>query len=208
MPQTRSPDDDPNPPTLAGAPTSRPLDEVPELAEAAARLLRAPTATLDLTEAEARVVAGCMRLKNYPRGATLLRQGDKSNTSYMLLLITGEVTVDTVDSGQTDMVAISVLGPGNLIGELGMLDGAARSASCTAASAVQAASLSRSGLQKLIAERPAVAAKLMAAISRRIAERLRALTEQLQMYAQLTAAQAGEIERLKLQRGPVRGPKG
>ena len=201
MQPTQPPTEEPGGATFAGAPASRALEEVPELAEAAARLLRTPMAMLDLTEAEARSVAGYMRLKYFPRGAVLLRQGDKSNSSYMLLVITGEVSVDTAEAGRPDAVAISVLGPGNLVGELGLLDGAARSASCSAATAVQAASLSRNGLLKLIAERPAVAAKLMAAISQRIADRLRALGEQIQMYAQLTAAQAAEIERLKTQRG-------
>ena len=62
---------------------------------------------------------------------------------------------------------------------------------------MQAASLSRNGLNRLIEQRPAVAAKLMAGISQRISERLRALGEQLQMYAQLVSAQQAEIDKLK-----------
>ena len=191
---------DPSAATTAGVPRSRPLSEVPELAEVAARLLRTPTATLDIDDADARVVVSQMRLTYFPRGASMVRQGDTTNTNFMLLVISGEVAVDTADPGQPNAVAISVLGPGNLIGEMGMLDGGARSASCTAATAVQAASLSRGGLQRLIDQRPAVAAKLMAGISQRIAERLRALGEQLQMYAQLVGAQQAEIEKLKAQR--------
>ena len=40
----------------------------------------------------------------------------------------------------------------------------------------------------------------MAGISQRIAERLRALGEQLQMYAHLVGTQQAEIEKLKAQR--------
>ena len=188
---------DPSAATTAGMPRSRPLDEVPELAAVAARLLRTPATTLDLNDAEARLIASQMRLIYFAPGASLVREGDKLHTSYMLLVITGEVAVDTADAGRPDAVAISVLGPGNLIGEMGLLDGGARSASCTAATAVQAASLSRNGLNRLIEQRPAVAAKLMAGISQRISERLRALGEQLQMYAQLVSAQQAEIDKLK-----------
>ena len=186
--------------TSAGVPRSRPLSEVPELAEVAARLLRTPGATLDIDDADARFIVSQMRLVYFARGAALVRQGDKTHTNYMLLIISGEVAVDTAEAGQPDAVAISVLGPGNLVGEMGMLDGLARSASCTAATAVQAASLSRNGLQRLIEQRPAVAAKLMAGISKRMAERLRALGEQLQIYAQIVAAQQAEIDKLKAPR--------
>ena len=188
---------DRNDATSAGAPRTRALSEVPELAEVAARLLHTPGATLDIDDADARLIVSQMRLVYFARGASLVRQGDKDNTNYMLLIITGEVAVDTAAAGQGDAVAISVLGPGNLVGEMGLLDGGARSASCTAATAVQAASLSRNGLQRLIEQRPAVAAKLMAGISKRMAERLRALGEQLQIYAQIVAAQQAEIDKLK-----------
>ena len=79
-----------------------------------------------------------------------------------------------------------------------MLDGAPRSATCRAVSDVQAAGLSRQDLQRLIDEHPKVAARLLVAISQRIGDRLRAMGEQLRLYARLTAAQQMEIDRLKL----------
>jgi CRP-like cAMP-binding protein len=66
---------------------------------------------------------------------------------------------------------------------------------------VQAAGLSRAGLAQIMNEHPAVAAKLMAMLAARIAERLRALSEQLQIYARLTDRQADEIRRLKAGQG-------
>ena len=43
----------------------------------------------------------------------------------MLLVLTGEVSVQTADAGTGEPVVISVLGPGNVIGAMGLLDGRA-----------------------------------------------------------------------------------
>ncbi len=183
--------------TSTGVLRTRPLEDNPELARLAATLLRTSSATLDLSEEEASRVVFYLRLVHFPRGSTLIREGDRNNTSFMLLLLSGDVSVDMADEGQPERLAVSVLGPGNLIGEMGLLDGAPRSATCRAVSDVQAAGLSRQDLQRLIDEHPKVAARLLVAISQRIGDRLRAMGEQLRLYARLTAAQQMEIDRLK-----------
>jgi CRP/FNR family transcriptional regulator, cyclic AMP receptor protein len=76
------------------------------------------------------------------------------------------------------------------------LDGSPRSATCTAVSAVRAAGLSRKGLEALLQAHPAVAARLALGLAQRIGERLRALGQQLQIYAQLNASQKAELDRL------------
>ncbi len=68
---------------------------------------------------------------------------------------------------------------------MALLDGAPRSATCTAVSAVQAAGLARRGLERLIDEHPRVAARLMVVLAQHMAERLRALDDQLRMYGQI-----------------------
>ena len=89
-----------------------------------------------------------------------------------------------------------MLGPGSLIGEMGLVDGHARLASCTATSAVRCANLSRAALEKLSADDPATAAKLMLAVSSRIADRLRDTTEKLKLYSQLVLAMQQEIDHM------------
>ena len=79
-------------------------------------------------------------------------------------------------------MTISVLGPGNIIGEMGLLDGSPRSATCIASPAVQAGGLSRKALERLIEDNPQVGAKLMTGLAKRLAERLRAMSEQIGMY--------------------------
>jgi CRP/FNR family transcriptional regulator, cyclic AMP receptor protein len=89
-----------------------------------------------------------------------------------------------------------VLGPGSLIGEMGLLDGAPRSASCIAMSEVRCALLTRDALNQLLNDDPSTAAKLMMAISLRIAQRMRESQEKLKLYAQLTQAMNEEINEL------------
>jgi CRP-like cAMP-binding protein len=184
----------PDPSTLAWA---RPLSDAPELAERAADLLRTPGALLNLAPAEAASVVAQMRLVHFGAGVTLFREGDGMRLDHMLLLLDGEVSIDMAATGRPGPVAISVVGPGSVIGEMALLDGAPRSASCTTVSAVQAAGLSRKGLETLIDQQPRAAAKLLVGLGARTAERLRALGDQLQMYAALVEDQQCAIERLR-----------
>lgn len=206
---------DPNPSAPASranaAPVSgrtRPIAEAPELVELAVELLRTPSALTALTPAEARCVVGYMRTVSYPAGATVMREGDQAHTGYMLLLLSGEVSTETVRPGadaavpgdRSDAVSISVLGPGNLFGEMGLLDGEPRSVSCIAATRIDAAGLSREALELLLRDHPAVGARLMTAIAKRLADRLRAAGDQLRFYAQICGDMQQQIDRLKLQR--------
>ena len=186
--------------SAAPASRTRPIAEAPELAQAAAELLRTPSALTALTADEARCVVAYMRLVSYPVGATMMREGDQAHTGYMLLLLSGEVSVETVQAGCADVVSISVLGPGNLLGEMGLLDGEPRSVSCVAATRVEAAGLSREALELLIREHPAVGARLMTAVAKRLADRLRAAGDQLRIYSQLATDMQLEIDGLRRQR--------
>jgi CRP/FNR family cyclic AMP-dependent transcriptional regulator len=165
---------------------SRGFEESPALAAQAADLLRAPRTTFPLSAEDAVLIVNYMRLVNFPRSTMLFREGDDTHSNYMLLLLEGEVSVDSSQGNPHEPpVPISVLGPGSVIGEMSMIDGAPRSASCTAVSSVLAAGMSRQGLERLLEEHPRAAAHLLIVIARFTAERLRAMGDQLQMYAQI-----------------------
>jgi CRP/FNR family cyclic AMP-dependent transcriptional regulator len=45
----------------------------------------------------------------------------------MLLVLDGEVMIESIVVSRTEPITVTVLGPGNLIGEMGLLDGEPRS---------------------------------------------------------------------------------
>ena len=183
--------------SAAAASRARSLAEVPALAAQAIDMLRSPHALFAFTPDEARAVVAHMRVATFPRGATLLRENDGRDTAEVLLLLEGEVAVEAGVESAAGAVPIASLGPGSLLGEVALLDGRPRSAHCTALSPVRAAALSRKSLEALLESHPRVAAKLMIELSQRIAERLRAMGLQLQVYAQLTASLQTEVDRLR-----------
>lgn len=174
----------------------RALVDASDAAHEAARLLRAPTALMQLSEAEALTVVGFMRPHRFKRGTTIIRQGEADDTGFMVLVLDGEVTVENVIARRDDPVTLKVLGPGSLIGEMALVDGEARSASCTASTSVTCAVLTRAAVETLIAEQPATAAKLMTAVAQRLAERLRENAHKLQVYGQLVQTMQQEIDAL------------
>lgn len=185
-------------PSAGAAPArQRMLTDVPSLAAQAVEMLHSPHAMLGLSADEARSVVAHMKLMVYPKGATLLREGDGRDVAEMLFLLDGEVTVDAGAASPSGGVPIASLGPGSVLGEVALLDGQPRSAQCTALSAVRAGGLSRQSMQAMLDNQPRVAAKLMIALSQRITERLRAMGQQLQMYGQLTASLQAEVDRLR-----------
>ncbi|MGE0497377.1 MAG: Crp/Fnr family transcriptional regulator [Ramlibacter sp.] len=165
-------------------------------ADLAADMLTAPSALMQLTHEDARIVVTYMKPHKIAEGTTFIREGDVDDTGFMLLLLDGEVTVESIVVSRTEPITVTVLGPGNLIGEMGLLDGEPRSASCTAISDLRCAILTREALNQLLNDDPRTAAKLMMAISLRIAERMRESADKLKLYAQLAQAMQEEINNL------------
>lgn len=165
-------------------------------AHEAARLLRAPSALVQLGEEEALTVVGFMTPRRFSRGTVLIRQGESGDTGFMVLVLDGEVTVESLRASRGSSVTLNVLGPGSLIGEMALVDGEARSATCTASTDVACAVLTREALETLIAEQPATGAKLMTAIAVRLAERLREVSQKLQVTSKLVQTLQQEIDTL------------
>jgi CRP/FNR family cyclic AMP-dependent transcriptional regulator len=161
----------------------------------AARLLTAPAALMQLSLLDAKLVVSYMRPEKVDAGQTFITEGDADNTGFMVLLLAGEVLVESITVSRTTPVTITVLGPGSLIGEMGILDTGPRSASCTASTDIQCAVLTREALESLIAEQPGIGAKFLLAISARIAERYRDTQKKLKLFARLASTMQQELNR-------------
>jgi CRP/FNR family transcriptional regulator, cyclic AMP receptor protein len=138
----------------------------------------------DFTAAEADLLgASMMRVRAQP-GQVLITEGEASD--WMMVLLSGTVDVgkrkvgaDGDDQGQGDITRLAVIKEGAVIGEMSMLDGEPRYASCRALSQVEAAVLSRAAVGRLIATHPAVGAKLLVKLTQLLAQRLRNTSNQL-----------------------------
>ena len=143
------------------------------LREQTALLLVTPTSLADLSPSDARVVVSYMLPKRLKQGTVFIHEGEVTHTDFMMIIIEGEVLVQREVSNSDDGRVMSVIGPGSMIGEMGLLDGEPRSASCTAATDLTAAVLPRDAMLKLIKTKSEVAARLMLAVSKRLSDRLR-----------------------------------
>ena len=162
----------------------------------AAEMLSAPSAMMPLSAKEARVVVRYMRPLHVKEGDVFIKEGDEHNTGFMVLVLDGEVTVETIVVSRVSPVTVTVLGPGSMHGDLGLIDGLPRSASCTASTDLQCAVLTRESIGRLLDAHPRICAKLMLAISMRMGERLRDNTVKLKKYVQLTKVMQQEIDHL------------
>jgi CRP/FNR family transcriptional regulator, cyclic AMP receptor protein len=170
---------------------------VSSTARRAADLLRSTNALIQLSPAEALTVVSYMELQRFAEGQAIIRQGHSGGQDgFMALVIEGEVTVEAVTVSRTEPLTVNVLGPGHLMGEMSLMDGEARSATCTASTDVRCAVLTRTALQTLMAEEPTTAAKLLSAVAQRLSQRLRENDTKLQLYGQLVLSMQQEIDRL------------
>ena len=105
--------------------------------------------------------------QRWPRGAVLLHEGDKSDN--VLVVEQGWVKVSSsAPSGK--QVVLGIRGPGDLLGELGAVDGGARSATITAISPVVAATVQGTAFRALLVDDGALAFELLRTVVARLRE--------------------------------------
>jgi CRP-like cAMP-binding protein len=126
---------------------------------------------MPLSAADADVVARYLLPRQFRPGEVMLREGD-TKSNYMLWILEGDATIETVTEGPRDSITMTVLQAGSTLGEMGLMDGSGRSASCTASSAVRTAILTRQALRALSVRHPEVTVRLMSVVCMGIAARL------------------------------------
>lgn len=164
-----------------------------------AELLISHTALTELSLDDALKIAQRMHTQSVKRGFVLLHESTSAN-NYLLLILRGEGVVENKSLKKSDSLILGVVGPGHVIGEMGLLDGEPRSATCTATTDMEVALLDRIPLMQLILQDPATGCKLLAALLQRTASRLRASNKKLRVLTQINRALEQELSALN----PVR----
>ena len=94
------------------------------------------------------------------KGTVMTRQGAAGGLAF--IIVTGRAEV--VRDGKR----LALLGPGDVVGELSLIDGEPRSATVTATSDLEVLELDRADLLKLVTKVPPVMRKLLESLARRL----------------------------------------
>ncbi|MCD0453601.1 Crp/Fnr family transcriptional regulator [Actinocorallia sp. API 0066] len=107
------------------------------------------------------------RIRTFATGARLLLQGERPDQVLILRHGWAKVSVGDVDGRE---VVIAVRGPGELVGETGLLNGSPRTATLTALHPVTALSVTRSRFSAFLDEHPHAWRHIYRTASRRLAQ--------------------------------------
>lgn len=160
----------------------------------AARLLVSNDAMAGVTTADAREFVKRMRACVVPLGTVLFREGD-SDADFMVFILSGDAVVEGTALGHSQGTVFKVLGPGALIGELGVVDNNARSATVVADSDMVL--MDQAAFTRLIVERPDLACKFLGSMLRTMSARLRDSNRRVQMLDQLSKTLNDELAAMK-----------
>ena len=141
-----------------GAASTRAIDQI------VAALARNPVFAV-LSEERRRYLAGAGTLVRLEPGAPLFLAGDEAEAVYVVL--TGEVDIAVTAEDGRD-VWLAKLGPGALVGEMGVLDGGARSADVRAAPRSELWRIGRQVVLQTLREEPSSALELLAMMAGRL----------------------------------------
>jgi CRP/FNR family cyclic AMP-dependent transcriptional regulator len=120
-----------------------------------------------LSQADLARIASVAVPRSFPAGARVFHEGDHSDACYVVR--SGDLRV-TREHSDGRAIALATLGAGDFFGELAMLDGKARSASVETLSDAELLALPAADFRRLLAERPEISVKLIAALTRRLRE--------------------------------------
>ena len=124
----------------------------------------------NFSPAEVRLLAHFMNVYQAPAGVEIIREGEDGD--FMLMVIEGKVEVLKRDRWNTPQL-IAVVETGKTLGEMSMIDGEPRFATCLAADTTVVAVLTRENLARIIVEQPMLGAKILMELVLMLSQRLR-----------------------------------
>lgn len=111
-----------------------------------------------------------------PGKTTLIREGDPGD--FLVIVLTGEVQVFKTDENQRQQ-GVARVGPGSILGEMSLIDGQVRFASCISTVPTDLAVLTRESLNRILNEHPSLGVKLSLVLLQLMTARLRDATSRM-----------------------------
>ena len=173
-----------------------------ETITAAELLARVPLLS-GLDPAELERIAQVAVPRSYPKGARVFHEGDESDACYVIR--EGEVRV-TREHSDGRAIALATLGPGELVGELAMLDGGVRSASLEALTDIEMLAVSAADMRGLLERNAEITAKLVVALTKRLRETNERISRQ--SFQTVPSRVAGVLSQLVQEDDAEPGPHG
>jgi len=130
-------------------------------------VLKAVPLFASLPEDQLRVLATMVMRKSAPRSSTIMAGGDPTDSLYIVL--SGRLKVMISDSDGKEVI-LSLLGPGEFFGEMGMIDDSPRSASVVTIEPCELLSISKRDFNEHLAENFEMAMAVMRGLVRRLRE--------------------------------------
>ncbi|TXG86385.1 MAG: cyclic nucleotide-binding domain-containing protein [Rhodocyclaceae bacterium] len=121
-------------------------------------------------------IAGVAAHRKVSRGTVIVRSGDPTDSLY--ILINGSARVMNSDEEGREVI-LSILGPGDFFGEMGLIDGSPRSADVVAAESCELLVISKADFKRCLQENFEVALNIM----KRLVERLREADRKIESLA-------------------------
>ena len=125
---------------------------------------------------EVRLLAHFMEVYRAEAGVEMIHEGEGGD--FMLMILEGRVEVHKRDRWNTPQL-IAVVEAGRTLGEMSMIDGEPRFATCIAVEAALIAVLDRESLARIIVEQPLLGAKILMELVLMLSQRLRATSSRL-----------------------------
>jgi CRP-like cAMP-binding protein len=109
----------------------------------------------------------------------VIRQDEYGN--FMVVLLTGSMAVDRVQPWG-EQLRLAETRPGDILGEMSLLDSGIRFSTCTTLTDTEVAVLSAEALDEMLTKDPVLAANLVALLARKLSLRLRVVSARLSDY--------------------------
>ena len=116
-----------------------------------------------MTDRSLTSIAELAREATYDAASVIVREGEPGES--FVVIVSGGATVE--QDGRT----LNVLGPGDFLGEIALIDGRPRTATVTATEPIAALVIDRAGFQRLMDEHPVVRHDLVSALTLRLRQR-------------------------------------
>jgi len=118
-------------------------------------------------EEQLRLLATVLTRRSATRGSIIMAAGDPTDSLYIIL--SGRLKVMMSDADGKEVI-LSILGPGEIFGEMGLIDDNPRSASVVAIEPCELLAITRRDFRKCMAENAEMAMAVMRGLVRRLRE--------------------------------------